>query len=110
MTYDRPWGKFEVLHETETYKVKKITINPYQQISLQYHNHRDEFWTVVEGYGKVIIDGDEYPAEPKSFFHIPKNSVHRASSLGDELVFIETQFGECSEEDIVRLQDDYKRR
>jgi len=35
--------------------------------------------------------------------------VHRATAGADGLVFIETQTGDCREDDIVRLQDDYGR-
>jgi mannose-6-phosphate isomerase-like protein (cupin superfamily) len=107
--HERPWGTYEILLEEENYKVKRITVNPYQQFSLQYHNHRDEYWTVVAGDGKIILDGSEYLTSSKTFFYIPKQSVHRASANGDGLIFIEVQVGECSEEDIVRLQDDYGR-
>ena len=37
-----------------------------------------------------------------------KGSIHRATAGGTEdLVFIETQIGECDEDDIIRLEDDY---
>ncbi|MFZ9377053.1 MAG: mannose-6-phosphate isomerase, partial [Candidatus Fonsibacter ubiquis] len=36
----RPWGYFETLHQSETYKVKKIFLNPNKSFSLQYHEKR----------------------------------------------------------------------
>ena len=109
MIYERPWGTYEILLEEENYKVKRITVNAYQQFSLQYHNHRDEYWTVVNGSGRIIIDGTEHFTSSKTSFYIPKQSVHRASANCDGLVFIEVQVGKCYEDDIVRLQDDYGR-
>ena len=109
MIYERPWGTYEILLDEENYKVKRIEINSYQQFSLQYHNHRDEYWTIVSGSGKLVIDGTEYTTESKNFFYIPKKSIHRASAYSDGLTFIEVQIGECDEEDIVRLHDDYGR-
>jgi len=109
MIYERPWGTYEVLLEEENYKVKRITVNSYQQFSLQYHNHRDEYWTIVSGDGKVIIDGTEYSTSSKTSYYIPKQSVHRAAAGSEGLIFIEVQIGNCNEEDIVRLQDDYGR-
>ena len=41
---EKPWGKYEVLLDEPEYKVKKITLNPNQQFSLQYHNNRSEDW------------------------------------------------------------------
>lgn len=109
MIYERPWGSYEILLEEENYKVKRITVDPYQQFSLQYHNHRDEYWTIVSGDGKVIVDGNEYSTSTKTSYYIPKQSIHRASSGNEGLVFIEVQVGNCDEDDIVRLQDDYGR-
>jgi mannose-6-phosphate isomerase-like protein (cupin superfamily) len=109
MIYERPWGTYETLLEEENFKVKRIIVNPYQQFSLQYHNHRDEYWTVVDGQGKVIIDDTEYSTLEKTSYYIPKQSIHRASAGSEGLIFIEVQTGKCDEEDIVRLQDDYGR-
>jgi len=109
MIYERPWGTYEILLEEDNYKVKRIKINPYQQFSLQYHNYRDEYWTIVDGSGKVIIDGTKYSTSSKTSYYIPKQSVHRAIASGDGLTFIEVQVGNCDEDDIVRLQDDYGR-
>lgn len=105
----RPWGYYEVLLDHPQYKVKRITIDPYQKFSLQYHKHRSEHWVVVEGGGKIILDGSEYSADPNTFWYVSNNSVHRAEANGDGLVLIETQLGDCYEEDIVRLHDDYDR-
>ena len=52
----RPWGWYITLDEGVNYKVKKIHLNPNTKLSLQYHHHRDEHWTVVEGSGKAIVN------------------------------------------------------
>ena len=109
MIYERPWGTYEVLLDEPKYKVKRIVVNSYQQFSLQYHNHRDEYWTIVSGSGRIVIDGTEYSTDSNKFFYIPKQSIHRAAAYDDELIFIEVQIGDCIEEDIIRLQDDYGR-
>ena len=49
----RPWGWFITLDEGKNYKVKKIYLKPNTKLSLQYHHHRDEHWTVVDGSGKA---------------------------------------------------------
>jgi cytidyltransferase-like protein len=46
---ERPWGYYRVLHEVVGTKVKELTINPGQSISLQRHQFRHEFWHVSEG-------------------------------------------------------------
>lgn len=105
----RPWGTFETLLECSSYKVKKISLNPNQSFSLQYHNSRFEDWIIVEGSGKIFngtvfrncIVGDR--------FHISPKTIHRATSGPNGLVFIEVQRGFCDETDIVRIEDDYGR-
>ena len=52
----RPWGWFMTLDEGKNYKVKKIYVKPNAKLSLQYHNHRDEHWTVVEGSGRALVN------------------------------------------------------
>lgn len=109
MIFERPWGTYEVLLDEPNYKVKRIVVNPNQQLSLQYHNHRDEYWTIVEGRGKINLNGREHQLYPKDSWYIPIRAIHRASADTEGLTFIEVQIGQCDEDDIVRLQDDYGR-
>ena len=107
--YERPWGFYEILLEEENYKVKRITVNPNQKFSYQYHEKRDEFWVIVSGSGEIIQDRSGYDCLPNQVWVMPAHSEHRACAGPDGLVFIETQIGECNENDIVRLEDDYGR-
>ena len=45
----RPWGEEEIFTMNEKTTVKILTINPAERCSLQYHNHRKEFWKIIEG-------------------------------------------------------------
>ena len=109
MIHERPWGTYEVLLDEPNYKVKRIVINPEQKFSLQYHEHRSEYWTVVSGSGIIEVDHEPHEAVPSTFWYIPCKATHRASAGVDGLVFIETQIGDCREEDIIRLDDIYGR-
>ena len=109
MKVDKPWGSYEVLLDQPTYKVKRITILPEQQLSLQYHNLREEHWTIVEGSGDIHVRGVDFQGKVGDRIMINKKEVHRAKANRDRLVFIEVQLGECVEEDIVRLEDQYGR-
>lgn len=111
---ERPWGIFETLYDTDTYKVKRIYVNPDQSFSLQYHLHRCEDWIIVEGSGKIRHGEWEDDCVVGDRFHIPANFVHRATAGPDGLTFIEVQRGVgiqpiCDEDDIVRLEDNYGR-
>ena len=79
--FERPWGYYENLLETKLYKVKRIVVNPDQQISLQYHNHRAEHWTVVTGSGYVTIGDDVHYATAHSTYTILRGYLQSAGAL-----------------------------
>jgi len=110
-TVSRPWGTYTTLTEAGGYKVKRITVRPGQSLSLQYHHHRAEHWTVVRGQGIVQVGDVEYPTGPGEHRYIPLGEKHRLTNRGEEeLVLIEVQTGGyLGEDDIVRLQDIYGR-
>ena len=64
---------------------------------------------IVEGDGIVQVKGKEYPAIVRSHWVILPRELHRATAGPNGLIFIETQIGNCYEEDIIRLEDDYGR-
>ena len=56
---ERPWGRFFVVHDELTYKLKRIEIDHGGRLSYQYHNKRSEAWTIVEGTGVITLDGKD---------------------------------------------------
>jgi mannose-6-phosphate isomerase len=108
---ERPWGSWSVLDAGNGYIVKRITVAPGQRLSLQYHHHRSERWTVVEGTAEVEIDGVTARHEHGGYVSVPVLAKHRIRNVGDgPMVFIEVQLGQTLDEnDIVRLTDDYGR-
>lgn len=108
---ERPWGTYEVLYDGPKCKVKKIVVRPGQKPSYQYHYKRNEVWTVVEGTGVLTLNDIKYPMSAGDTFEIPVGAKHRPHNNGTEdLVFIETQWGEYfGEDDIVRIEDEYNR-
>lgn len=110
-TVQRPWGSYTVLLDTDRVKVKRLVVNPGQRISLQKHQHRQEYWVCVDGNGIVSYDDKNLPFERNVEIHIPAHSTHRLECTGSEpLVVIETQIGTYfGEDDIIRIEDDYQR-
>ncbi|MGB9792619.1 MAG: cupin domain-containing protein, partial [Thermacetogeniaceae bacterium] len=106
-----PWGRWEVLLDEPTTKVKKITVAPGQRLSYQKHFRRKEHWYVVSGEALVTLDGKEIRLVAGEAIDIPKETAHRLANPGTvPLVLIETQTGEyLGEDDIIRLEDDYGR-
>ena len=107
----RPWGYYESIDMGERFQVKRIVVAPGGMLSLQKHRHRAEHWVVVRGTAEVTI-GDTIKAvhENESIF-IPIGSLHRLANQGRiPLELIEVQTGSyLGEDDIVRLDDIYKR-
>ncbi len=107
----RPWGSYTVLEEGEGFKVKRITVKPGKRLSLQLHHHRSEHWTVVKGTAKVTVGEKEILMKPGDHVFIPVECVHRLENPGKiPLEVIEVQVGDyLGEDDIVRIEDDFKR-
>ena len=106
---ERPWGSFERFTKDSPSTVKLITVNHGQSTSLQYHNHRQEYWRVIEGGPTLIIDGKAIVASVGQEFFIDKLIKHRISAPKNRVVILEISLGRFDEGDIVRLEDDYGR-
>ena len=108
---DRPWGRYEVLQEGGTYKVKSIYVLPGKRLSYQRHQKRSEHWYVTDGSGEVTLEGKVQQITRGSIIEVPQGCLHRISNTGSsELIFIEVQTGSYfGEDDIERVEDDFGR-
>ena len=111
LTAHRPWGTYTILEDTPKYKIKRIDVKPGGRLSLQKHFHRSEHWTVVSGTAVVTLGDKEIALRANESIHIPMGEFHRLENAGKlNLIIIETQIGDyLGEDDIVRVEDDYKR-
>ena len=106
----RPWGMFTQLTLNSPSTVKVIRIDPGQRLSLQRHEHRGEMWRILDGVVVVTVDDKTWDAVPDELIWIPTGAVHRASNLADVPArLLEVAFGDFDEDDIERLEDDYRR-
>lgn len=107
----RPWGTYEVLLESEKYKIKRIVVKPGGRLSLQKHFHRNEHWIVVSGTATVTVEDETRLVRPNESTYINMGQLHRLENDGKiDLVMIEVQVGEYTgEDDIVRIEDIYGR-
>jgi cytidyltransferase-like protein len=106
----RTWGYYRILHDVPGCKVKELTVEPGQSLSMQRHFKRHEFWHVTEG--SCVLDmtlPSGYALPPMdlsthSQVQIPKGDWHRLSNPYDiPCRIVEIQYGEeCIEEDIER--------
>jgi mannose-1-phosphate guanylyltransferase/mannose-6-phosphate isomerase len=108
----RPWGSFEVLGCGDGYQVKRLIVQPGKRLSLQWHTHRDEVWTVVRGTALVNIGSTQSTLSGGQSTRVARKVQHRIAnpSEAEPLEIIEVQLGAyLGEDDIVRVEDDHGR-
>lgn len=107
---ERPWGYYRILHEVSGTKVKELTVEPGQKLSMQRHKHRAEYWLVAEG--QCIVHSmmpNGYALPPTELtthmsYKIAKGDWHQLSNPYDTPCrIVEIQYGgTCDESDIER--------
>ena len=107
----RPWGSYQAIDRGERFQVKRIVVKPGGRLSLQMHHHRAEHWIVVRGTARVTIGAETKTLHENQSIYIPIGAEHRLENPGKiDLELIEIQTGSyLGEDDIVRIEDDYRR-
>jgi mannose-6-phosphate isomerase-like protein (cupin superfamily) len=108
-TEERPWGNFEQFCKNEKVTVKILHVNPNEELSLQFHHNRDEFWRVIEGTGDIVIGNETKAGKKGDEFFIPRETNHTIKAHDSFIKVLEVAFGEFDENDIVRISDKYHR-
>jgi mannose-1-phosphate guanylyltransferase/mannose-6-phosphate isomerase len=108
----RPWGSYQSLDQGDRYQVKRIVVKPAGRLSLQLHHHRAEHWIVVRGTARIVVGQETKIIHENESIYIPIGSQHRLENPGKiDLELIEVQTGSyLGEDDIVRIEDDYRRK
>ena len=107
----RPWGSYQSLDLDVRHQVKRIVVKPGGRLSLQRHFHRSEHWIVVRGVALVTINDEVAIIHENESIYVPIGATHRMENPGKiPLELIEVQTGSyLGEDDIVRIEDDYRR-
>jgi len=138
--FERPWGGFFVIDEgqikqfAETYfphladslpenqklSPKILVVGPQKRLSWQYHFRRAEVWRVVDGPIAVAQSDTDEQSEPKTFQNgefitLKQGERHRLIGLDNWGIVAEIwqhtdPENPSDESDIVRVQDDFKRK
>jgi len=98
----RKWGFFKTFALNTKCTVKLLIIKKGESTSLQYHNKRDEFWYILSGEIKAIINKKMSHLTKSNKILVPKKSLHRIEGITDSEI-LEISFGHFDEEDIVRI-------
>ena len=109
---EKPWGWELWWAHTDRYVGKTLFIKAGEQLSLQYHEQKDETIFVQEGEMLFIVDTldgqgmRELTMRAGDAFHVTPGTIHRMRAVTDVLV-LEASTPEV--EDVVRLEDSYGR-
>ena len=106
----KPWGHELRFICTDRYAGKLLFIKAGAQLSLQYHEHKDEAFYVQSGTLELVLGrGDEQRVErlgPGESRHITPGTIHRFRAVTDcELFEVSTP----ELDDVVRIEDDFGR-
>ncbi len=103
---EKPWGYEIIWAETDNYVGKMLHINAGHRLSKQYHEVKEETVYVISG---VLYNYDENDAiqkfTPGQSFHV--GQVHRFGANETAVEIVEVSTPHLN--DVVRLEDDYKR-
>ena len=107
---DKPWGHEVRFICTDRYAGKLLFIKAGAQLSLQYHEIKDEAFYVQSGTLELVLGkGDEQRVEtlqPGDWRHITPGTIHRFRGVTDcELFEVSTP----ELDDVVRIEDDFGR-
>ena len=107
---DKPWGYELRFVCTERYAGKVLFIRAGCQLSLQYHEQKDEAFLVQQGQLELVLgkgaDTQVTTLGPQEAWHVVPGTVHRFRAVSDCLLF-EVSTPEL--DDVVRIEDDYGR-
>lgn len=107
----RPWGRYDVVVQTERFNVNRITVKPGAAFSMQMHHHRTEHWVILSGTGEVTIKDQKFLLTENQSTFIPIGAQHRLENPGKiPLELLEIQSGSyLGDDDIIRIKDQYGR-
>lgn len=104
----KPWGRERILEVNDRYAMKILEVDAGHRLSLQFHNKKIETMYCLYGYGTLSVGEREINLLPGRYVTIEPGQVHRLMAGKDSPVAIlETSSPEL--DDLVRLDDDYKR-
>jgi mannose-6-phosphate isomerase-like protein (cupin superfamily) len=105
---EKPWGHEKIWAQTDDYVGKILFIKAGHRLSKQYHVKKEETVYVISGVLMVYDEKDNITEiNPGQAFHVKPGQVHRfaATYSNVEIVEVSTNYLD----DVVRLEDDYRR-
>ncbi len=83
-----PWketcGDIRCLIEEKDLAAAEVHYVKIQDAKLHYHKRTDEFYYIIEGQGKLVLDDDEIEVHQGVVIYVPRGVKHKA--VGDMTV------------------------
>lgn len=92
MFAEKSWGDYRVIDIEDDSITVKITLKPEQKMNYHSHEHRSEIWNIVEGNGRIIVDGMEQPVKAGDVVTMEQGCKHTIIAE-TEMTVIEVQIG-----------------
>jgi mannose-6-phosphate isomerase-like protein (cupin superfamily) len=110
MIVEKPWGKVTTYALNQPASVRVIWVEPDQSTSEHYHQLRDEMWVILDEGLRIQIGNRVVDARPGDEFVVSAEEPHRITNTGSKRGrVLEIAHGYTTEDDTLRLQDDYGR-
>lgn len=89
---EKSWGTYTVIDVDENSLTIKVVLSAGAKMRYHSHERREEVWTVIEGEGKIIIDGETKSVSIGDVIKIPVGVKHTIIAETD-LRVVEVQIG-----------------
>jgi mannose-6-phosphate isomerase-like protein (cupin superfamily) len=82
-----------VLYTGHNLQLVLMSLRPGEEIGLESHDDRDQFFRVEKGSGEVWIDGAKTPVKGDDAFIVPAGAQHNVVNSGSESLHLYTIYG-----------------
>lgn len=104
-----PWGRCDLVVNTERFNVNRITVKPGEAFDLQMHYHRTEHWVILSGTAKVTIEDKTLLLTENQSTFIPIGHRHTLENPGKiPLELLEIQSGSyLGDDDLIKIKEQF---
>ena len=89
---EKSWGSYTVIDSGKESLTIKVHLTAGSRMKYHSHQNREEIWTVLDGVGRVVLEGVEMIVTPGSVVNIRRGQKHQLIAESDMHV-VEVQVG-----------------
>ena len=104
---EKSWGEYKVIDSTGESLTVKVTLRAGHKMNYHAHQNRSEIWNIIDGEGRIILDGVEQNVKAGDIVKIPVLCKHTIIAKSD-LQVLEIQLGkEISASDKIKYDFEF---